>query len=72
MEKDNYLKSFWNTAARRPQKIYQITIDVKAVLDYTIESLQSICRSFEMKTKKKGRNYKFEYGCDSGILETKN
>ena len=72
MEKDNYLKSFWNTAARRPQKIYQITVDGKAVLDYTVESLQSICRSFGNKTRKKGKNYNLEYGCDTGILETKN
>jgi DNA-binding PadR family transcriptional regulator len=52
MEKDNYLKSSWNTDARRPQKVYQITLDGKAVLDYTLESLQSICMTFDKKNNK--------------------
>lgn len=71
MEKDNYLKSSWNTAARRPQKIYQITMDGKAVLDYTLDSLQSICRTFEKKPSKNDKNLILGAGCGQDILETK-
>ena len=71
MEKDNYLKSFWNTAARRPQKVYQLTVDGKAVLDYTLESLQSICKTFEKKTKKQRKSF-LECNYHSDVLKTKN
>jgi len=72
MEKDKYLKSSWNTDARRPQKVYQITVDGKAVLDYTLESLQSICKTFENKTKKQRKGFTLGCNYDSDILKPRN
>jgi PadR family transcriptional regulator, regulatory protein PadR len=45
MEKKKYIKHKWNMDAERPKKIYEITIDGKAMLDYTAGSLRSICKS---------------------------
>jgi len=72
MEKDNFLKSSWNMNTGRPQRIYKITADGKAVLDYTLGSLKSICRTFEKKVEKDSESNNLECGCDSSVLETKN
>ena len=68
MEKDKFLKSSWNMNTGRPQRIYQITIDGKAVLDYTLGSLKSICRTFKKKVEKVSEDNDLECGCDSSVL----
>jgi PadR family transcriptional regulator, regulatory protein PadR len=45
MEKKKYIKYKWNMDTDRPKKIYEITNDGKAMLDYTAGSLRSICKS---------------------------
>ena len=45
MEKKKFLKHKWNMDTDRPKKIYELTVDGKAMLDYTAGSLRSICRS---------------------------
>ena len=46
LEKKQYLKCTWNMTGERPRKIYELTTDGKALLDYTANSLKTICRSF--------------------------
>ncbi len=46
LEKKQYLKCTWNMTGERPRKIYELTTDGKALLDYTANSLKAICRSF--------------------------
>ena len=72
MEQEKFLKSSWNMNTGRPQRIYQITIDGKAVLDYTLGSLKSICRNFRKKVEKESEDNNLECGFDSSILESKN
>jgi PadR family transcriptional regulator, regulatory protein PadR len=45
MEKKKYIKHKWNMDAERPKKIYELTVDGKAMLEYTAGSLRSICRT---------------------------
>jgi len=45
MEKKKYVKHKWNMDTDRPKKVYEITVDGKAMLDYTAGSLRSICKS---------------------------
>jgi len=44
MEKKSYVKCQWNTNGDRPKKVYTLTGNGKSLLDYTAESLKSICR----------------------------
>jgi PadR family transcriptional regulator, regulatory protein PadR len=45
MEKKKYVKCKWNMDTERPKKIYELTVDGKAMLDYTAGSLRLICKS---------------------------
>jgi DNA-binding PadR family transcriptional regulator len=45
MEKKKYVKHKWNMDTDRPKKVYELTVDGKAMLDYTAGSLRSICKS---------------------------
>jgi len=44
MEKKSYVKCQWNMNNERPKKIYALTGNGKSLLNYTAESLKSICR----------------------------
>ena len=46
MEKKQYLKYFWDMDSERPRKIYELTSDGKAMLDYTAGTLGVICKTF--------------------------
>lgn len=46
LEKKKYLKYFWNMDSERPRKIYELTSDGKAMLDYTSGALGAICKTF--------------------------
>jgi DNA-binding PadR family transcriptional regulator len=46
MEKKHYLKYFWDMDSERPRKIYELTSDGKAILDYTSGALGVICNTF--------------------------
>jgi DNA-binding PadR family transcriptional regulator len=46
MEKKKYLTYFWNMDSERPRKIYELTSDGKAMLDYTAGTLWAICKTF--------------------------
>jgi PadR family transcriptional regulator PadR len=45
LEKDGYLKSEWNMKAERPRKVYALTNEGLAVLNYAQGSLNRICKS---------------------------
>jgi DNA-binding PadR family transcriptional regulator len=45
MEKKKYITSEWNTNSDRPRKIYKLTSNGKATLNYTACSLMTICRT---------------------------
>ena len=45
LERKKYLKHAWNMDSDRPKKIYELTADGKALLDYTAGSLRSIVKS---------------------------
>jgi DNA-binding PadR family transcriptional regulator len=46
LEKKKYIKYFWNMDSERPRKIYELTSDGKAMLDYTSGALGVICKTF--------------------------
>ena len=50
MEKKKYLKYFWNMDSERPRKIYELTTEGKAMLDYTAGALGVICKTFGKNT----------------------
>lgn len=50
MEKKKYLKFFWNMDSERPRKVYELTSDGKAMLDYTAGALGAICKTFGKNT----------------------
>lgn len=45
LEKKGYIKSSWNTDSERPKKIYELTKEGEAVLNFTEGSLNLICRT---------------------------
>lgn len=45
LEKKCYVKSAWNVNAERPRKVYELTNDGEAVLNFTENSLNLICRN---------------------------
>ena len=44
MEKKSYVKCQWNTKGERPKKVYELTGEGKALLEFSTGSLKSICR----------------------------
>ncbi len=50
MEKKKYLNCSWCMDSERPRKIYALTSDGKAILDYTAGALGAICRTFGKNT----------------------
>jgi PadR family transcriptional regulator PadR len=46
LENKKYIKSAWNMDSDRPRKIYELTADGKAMLNYTASSLRAICKTF--------------------------
>lgn len=50
MEKKKYLTYFWNMDSERPRKIYELTSDGKAMLDYTAAALGALCKTFGRNT----------------------
>lgn len=50
MEKKQFLKYFWDMKSERPRKIYELTSDGKAMLDYTSGALGAICKTFGKNT----------------------
>ncbi len=45
MEKKNYVKYEWNMDSERPRKVYALTNNGKAMLEYTAGSLRAICKT---------------------------
>jgi PadR family transcriptional regulator PadR len=45
MEKRKYLKSQWDMSSERARKVYTLTSDGKTVLNYTVGSLRTICKT---------------------------
>jgi len=45
LENKKYVKSAWNMDSDRPRKVYELTADGKAVLNYTASSLRAICNT---------------------------
>ena len=45
LEKKGYVKSGWSMDAERPRKVYELTSDGQAVLNFTEGSLGLICRT---------------------------
>jgi PadR family transcriptional regulator, regulatory protein PadR len=45
LEKKGYVKSSWSMDAERPRKVYELTSDGQAVLNFTEGSLGLICRT---------------------------
>ena len=50
LEKKKYLKYYWSMDSERPRKIYELTSDGKAILDYTSGALRAICKNFGKNT----------------------
>ena len=46
LENKKYIQSAWNMDSDRPRKVYELTADGKAMLDYTANSLKAICKTF--------------------------
>jgi PadR family transcriptional regulator PadR len=44
LEKKGYIKSEWNTQAERPRKVYTLTHDGQAMLNFTEDSLSLLCQ----------------------------
>ncbi len=44
LEKKGYIKSKWNTDSERPRKVYSLTNDGKAMLNFTQDSLNLLCK----------------------------
>jgi len=44
LEKKGYIKSQWNTDSERPRKVYTLTHDGKAMLNFTEDSLNLLCQ----------------------------
>ena len=51
LEKKGYVKSVWNMDSERPRKVYTLTTDGKAVLNFTENSLNFICKNMATDTK---------------------
>jgi DNA-binding PadR family transcriptional regulator len=51
LEKKGYVKSAWNMDTERPRKVYQLTNDGKAVLNFTENSLNLICKNMATDNK---------------------
>jgi PadR family transcriptional regulator PadR len=51
LEKKGYVKSTWNMGTERPRKVYQLTNDGKAVLNFTENSLNLICKTMTTDSK---------------------
>ena len=51
LEKKGYVKSTWNMDTERPRKVYQLTNDGKAVLNFTENSLNLICKNMTTDSK---------------------
>jgi DNA-binding PadR family transcriptional regulator len=51
LEKKGYVKSTWNMDSERPRKVYQLTNDGKAVLNFTENSLNLICKNMGSDSK---------------------
>lgn len=43
MENKKYVKHKWSMDTCRPKKVYELTVAGKAMLDYTVNSLNLIC-----------------------------
>lgn len=44
LEKKGYIKSHWNTDSERPRKVYALTNDGRAMLNFTEDSLSLLCQ----------------------------
>ena len=44
LEKKGYITSEWNTKCERPRKVYQLTNEGHAMLDFTENSLNMLCQ----------------------------
>ena len=51
LEKDHWLKSSWVMTKNRPQRVYQLTSKGEAVLECSLDSLQSFCKNFNKRLK---------------------
>jgi PadR family transcriptional regulator, regulatory protein PadR len=51
LEKKGYVKSTWNMDTERPRKVYQLTTEGEAVLNFTEGSLNLICKTMTSVTK---------------------
>ncbi len=48
LEKKGQVSSIWNMENERPRKVYSLTTDGQALLNFTEESLNLICRRINM------------------------
>jgi DNA-binding PadR family transcriptional regulator len=53
LEKKGYVKSTWNMDAERPRKVYQLTTEGEAVLNFTEGSLNLICKTLTTENRVK-------------------
>ena len=51
LEKKGYVKSSWSMDAERPRKIYELTKEGEAVLNFTEGSLNLICKTISADNK---------------------
>jgi PadR family transcriptional regulator PadR len=51
LERKGYAKSQWNMDAERPKKVYSLTHDGKAVLNFTEGSLTLICKTMSSENR---------------------
>ncbi len=48
MEKKKCIESKWTTDSERPRRIYKLTVDGKATLEYTAETFNLICSTMQI------------------------
>ncbi len=51
LEDKEMVKSEWNTQSRRPKRIYKITKDGHAAMEYSVGSLHQICKTLQIASK---------------------
>ncbi len=56
LEKKGYIKSEWNTQAERPRKVYTLTQDGQAMLNFTEDSLNLLCQKIGTNGSKNGQD----------------
>ena len=64
LEKKGYIRSQWNTDSERPRKVYTLTHDGQAMLNFTEDSLNMLCQKI-------GNTNGTKFTLESGALQRK-